>query len=95
MIQHSAPSTPGERAALALARAIHADLILMDDRAGVVTARNLRLAVIGTLGVLDLAAHHGLLDLGEAFARLTATNFRYRPEIMEALLTQHRKGGGG
>jgi predicted nucleic acid-binding protein len=84
----------GEQAALVLARAIHADLILMDDRAGVVTARNLRLSVIGTLGVLDLAAHRGLLDLDEAFTRLTATNFRYRPEIMEALLTQHRKGGG-
>jgi predicted nucleic acid-binding protein len=78
----------GERAALALARAINADLVLMDDRAGVIAARALGFAVIGTLGVLDLAARRGLIDLGDAVARLRATNFRYRPEILDALLVR-------
>jgi predicted nucleic acid-binding protein len=81
----------GERAALALARALGADFVLMDDRAGVAVARRQGFAVTGTLGVLDLAARHGLTDLDAAFARLKATNFRYRPEIMDALLAQHRE----
>ena len=79
----------GERDALALARMLGAELVLMDDRAGVAVARRQGLAVTGTLGVLDLAARRGLIDLAEAFARLSATNFRYRPEIMDALLAQH------
>jgi predicted nucleic acid-binding protein len=82
----------GEREALALARALGAELVLMDDRAAVVVARQQGLTVTGTLGVLDLAAQRGLADLAHAFARLRATTFRYRPEIMDALLAQNRKG---
>jgi predicted nucleic acid-binding protein len=81
----------GERAALALARALSADLVLMDDRAGVAVAHQFGFAVTGTLGVLDLAARRGLIDLADAFTRLKATNFRYRPEILDALLAQHGK----
>jgi predicted nucleic acid-binding protein len=74
---------------LALARALSADLVLMDDRAGVAVAHQFGFAVTGTLGVLDLAARRGLIDLADAFTRLKATNFRYRPEILDALLAQH------
>ena len=80
----------GERAAIALATSVGADLILMDDRAGVAVAYRHGLMVTGTLGVLDLAARRGLLDLATAFAKLKATNFRYPPEIMDALLAQQR-----
>jgi predicted nucleic acid-binding protein len=80
----------GERAAIALAAAIGADLILIDERAGVAVARRRGLTVTGTLGVLDLAAQRGLINLAEALARLKSTNFRCRPEIMDALLAQHR-----
>jgi hypothetical protein len=38
------------------------------------------------LGILDLAVQRGLIDLASAVARLKATNFRYRPEILDALL---------
>ncbi len=85
----------GEREALALARTLGADLVLMDDRAGVAVARQQGLAVTGTLGVLDLAARRGLIDLVDAFTRLKATSFRYRPEIMDVLLSQHAKRGQG
>jgi len=78
----------GERAAIALALTIGADLVLMDDRAGVAVAYRQGLTVTGTLGVLDLAARHGLVDLAVALARLKATNFRCRSEIMDALLKQ-------
>jgi len=81
----------GELAAIALATSIGADLILMDDRVGVAVAYRHGLTVTGTLGVLDLAARRGLLDLATSFAKLRATNFRYPPEIMDALLAEHRE----
>ena len=81
----------GERAAIALAAAINADLIFIDDRAGARSRTGAASTVTGTLGVLDLGARRGLIDLARAFERLRATNFRYRPEIMDALLAQHRE----
>jgi len=66
----------GERAALALALELKADLVLMDDRDGVAVAHRQGLAVTGTLSVLDLAARQHLVDLADAFTRLKATNFR-------------------
>jgi predicted nucleic acid-binding protein len=54
----------------------------------VIVARSKGLAVTGTLGVLSLAARRGLVDLADSFARLKRTNFRYRQEIMDALLDQ-------
>jgi predicted nucleic acid-binding protein len=78
----------GERAAIALAAALNADLLLMDDREGVMVARSKGLAVTGTLGVLGLAARRGLVDLTDSFARLKRTNFRYRQEIMDQLLAR-------
>jgi predicted nucleic acid-binding protein len=80
------PLDDGEKAAITLA--LKADLILMDDRAGVAVARAKGFAATGTLGLLDLGARRQLLKLDEAFARLKTTNFRYSPEIMEALLAQ-------
>jgi predicted nucleic acid-binding protein len=46
------PLDDGERAAIALAVALKADLVLMDDRAGVAVARAKGFAVTGTLGLL-------------------------------------------
>lgn len=83
----------GEAAAIVLARHVHADLILMDDRAGVAVAVQQGFEVTGTLGVLALAARHGLIDLAEAFDRLKKTSFRYRPELLDALLAQERPAG--
>lgn len=84
----------GEREALALARMLSAELVLMDDRAGVAVAQRQGFTVTGTLGVLDLAAQHGLVDLADAFAQLRATSFRYRREIMDRLLARPRKTEG-
>jgi predicted nucleic acid-binding protein len=46
--------------------------------------------VTGTLGVLSLAASHGLIDLADSFERLKRTNFRYRQQIMDDLLEQEK-----
>jgi predicted nucleic acid-binding protein len=85
---------PGERDAIALALRIRADLLLMDDRARIAAARKLGLAATGTLGLLAVACEHGLVALDDAFVRLRATNFRYPPALMDALLTRFRKPGG-
>jgi predicted nucleic acid-binding protein len=85
----------GERATIALALAIKADLVLMDDREGVTAGRRQGLAVTGTLGVLDLAARRGLIDLAAAFERLKATSFYYRQGLFDGLLAQHAKRGEG
>lgn len=79
----------GERAAIELAGKISAELILMDDRDGVAVARSKGFAVTGTLGILDLAARRHLVRLDDAFRRLKATNFRCRPQVMDALLARH------
>jgi predicted nucleic acid-binding protein len=76
----------GERSAIELAGQLKAELILMDDRRGVRAALQKGFEVTGTLGILDLAARRGLIDLADSFDRLRATNFRYRPEMMQAIL---------
>lgn len=85
----------GERAAIALARSVGAALLLIDDRTGVAAARAHGLEATGTLGVLELAAIGGLIDLPTALTRLKATNFRYRPQLLEALLARHLGRGSG
>ena len=80
----------GEREAILLASKLGAGLILMDDRAGVVAARGRGLVVTGTLGLLGLAARHGLIDLEAALARLRGTSFRCRPDVFDAVLAAHR-----
>ena len=80
----------GERAAIALAQSIRADLLLIDDRAGAMLAQQRGLAVTGTLGVLDRASRAGLVQLRDVFVRLQKTNFRYPPSLMETLPKEER-----
>lgn len=80
----------GERAASALATQLGAELLLMDDRAGVAAARARGFAVTGTLGLLDRAARRGLVDLATAFTALQSTNFHVRPALLQRLLAEHQ-----
>jgi hypothetical protein len=77
---------PGEAAAIDLAVSLHADLLLIDDRAGVNLARQKGLRVTGTLGVLDLAGTRELLDFKQAIESLRSTTFRF-PEASQACTT--------
>lgn len=81
----------GEREVIALARARQADLVIMDDREGVDEALRAGLTVTGTLGVLDRAAEHGLVDLPGVLTRLQTTNFRAAPKLIRALLDQDQE----
>jgi predicted nucleic acid-binding protein len=84
------PLDDGERSAIALGLSLKADLILIDERRGAAAALRKGFEVTGTLGVLDLAAERGLVDLAAALARLRKTNFRYRQELFDALLNKHK-----
>lgn len=75
----------GETAVLILAREIHADLVLVDERRGRMAAARFGLAVTGTLGVLVEAALRGLADFESALTLLTTrTNFRVSATVIAA-----------
>jgi predicted nucleic acid-binding protein len=71
----------GEREALVLAAEVHANLVLIDERPGTLTARQLGFKATGTLGVLVEAAQVGLVSIDEALDRLERTNFRRTPDL--------------
>ena len=59
----------GEREAIALAEALRADALILDERAGRQEAERRKLRVIGTVRVLDDAAEAGLVDLPNTLER--------------------------
>lgn len=81
----------GEKAAIALALDLKADLLLMDDRKGVKEAEGKGLIVTGTLGVLDRAAELGMVDFGEAIKKLERSSFRRPEALLNSLLKKHRQ----
>lgn len=80
----------GERQAILLAHAISAELLLMDDRAGVRAARAAGFGAVGTLGLLGLGDRRGLLDIASCVGRLRETSFRCRPVLYDQLLISAR-----
>jgi predicted nucleic acid-binding protein len=81
----------GERTAIMFAIFLRADMLLMDNRAGVAGARARGCAVTGTLGLLDRAARRGLINLGAAFKALRKTNFHAPEALMASLLAAQTK----
>ena len=75
----------GERAAIALAATMHADLLLIDDAAGRAEARRRNLRVTGTLGVLRVAAELGLVDVPGLIVRIKATSFYADDALLNAV----------
>lgn len=82
---------PGERAALALARHLEADLLVIDDKLARQVAAELGFRVTGLLGVLDLGAKAQQVDLGAAVQRLSRTSFRVAPVLLQSLLRRHAR----
>ena len=78
----------GELEAICLAQEIHADAVLMDDRAGRNAAIHCGLAVVGTIGLLEQAAAHGLIEVPATLARLRQTNARLDPELIRAAIAR-------
>jgi predicted nucleic acid-binding protein len=65
---------------------LDADLVLMDDRRGVIVARGKGLRVTGTLGVLDLAVERGIVNFSQTASRLRRANFRIPGELLDSLV---------
>jgi predicted nucleic acid-binding protein len=74
----------GERAALALARELHADLVLLDDAAARHEATSLGLRITGTIGLLRLAAERGLIDVRATVAKLRTSGFYVTDSLIHA-----------
>jgi predicted nucleic acid-binding protein len=85
----------GEVAAICLARELKADLLLIDEMRGRKAAADRHIPFTGTIGVLELAADRGLIDLRDAFARVKKTDFWISHELLEERLKIHlaKKGG--
>ena len=75
----------GERAAIALAETMHADLLLIDEAAGRAEARRRHLRVTGTLGVLRSGAEQGLVNVPDLLERLKATSFYLDESLLNAV----------
>ncbi len=86
---------PGELNAIALAKELHADAILIDERKGRRVATEHGLNAVGTLNVLEFAAERKLLDLKLTLQALRQTTFYITDEYIEAALqrdaTRHRE----
>ena len=77
----------GEREAIMLASQHRPDvLLLIDEGKGRRVANRRKLRIIGTLGILELAAESGLLDLPSTVERLTRTTFYVAPSLLRTLL---------
>lgn len=85
---------PGELAAISLARELGAALLLIDEVRGRKAAADRQIPFTGTVGVLELAADRGLLDLANAFERVKATDFWISNELLDERLRMYlaRKG---
>jgi len=80
----------GERQAILLAEQIGADFIVLDDRKARSVAAARGLNVIGTLGILTIAAEKGLITLSDALNELKQTSFRASDRLLELLMKLNR-----
>lgn len=83
----------GEREALTLALALHASLVVVDDRTARRAATELGLITTGTLGVLERAARMRLVDFEQTIVRLRATSFWVRESTIEEIRDRLRSAG--
>jgi predicted nucleic acid-binding protein len=74
----------GERAALALAREIAADLVLLDDAAARAQAKLLGFRITGTIGLLRLAAERGLIHVPGVVEQLRQSGFYLSESLIRA-----------
>lgn len=82
---------PGEAEALQLAMEIGADALLIDDRRGRREAKRRGINVLGTVGILEIAADRQLLNLELAFELLKRTDFRISHILLDERLNAFQR----
>jgi predicted nucleic acid-binding protein len=88
---HTDPSLTlgrGETAVISLALELKADCVLIDERRGYKAAQRRGLRVITTLGILEEAAHRGLVDFEKTVDRLDRETTFY---VTEAVLEEFKR----
>jgi predicted nucleic acid-binding protein len=74
----------GEAEAVVLAKELEADYLFLDEKKARRVARILNIRIMGTVGVLGLAAKKGLIsNLDDTFDLLRQNGFRFTEEIRE------------
>lgn len=77
----------GEREAFALALALKADAVLLDDKDAAVEAQHHNITIIPTFTILERAAARNFIDLPKTVDAMRKTSFRLPPEKdIEAML---------
>jgi predicted nucleic acid-binding protein len=85
----------GEREAILLAEALHADVLLIDEQIGRTIALSRKLPLSGTLGVLERADRMGFVgDFPQVLRRLKASGFFISEPLEQRLLERHHTRRG-
>jgi len=78
----------GELATILLARALRADLVIIDERAARRLGQDQGVAVMGCVGILERGHRRGLVpDLRQTYASLLAHGIRIDRQILDQSLT--------
>jgi len=72
----------GEAEAVVLAKELGADYLLVDEKKARRVARSSEMRIMGTVGILGLAAQKGLIsNLDETFNKLEENGFRFKEQV--------------
>lgn len=83
-----------DREGIALARELNAAFLLMDDSQARRCAARLGVKTMGTLGLLEAAAAHGMIPLRATLEKLRATSCFLSDELIEAVLKRDKERHG-
>jgi predicted nucleic acid-binding protein len=78
----------GETEAIILAKQKKADLLLMDEKKGRLTAKEQGLVVMGVLGILELANRQQKIDLAKSIEKLLKTNMKISSSLIQSILNR-------